>query len=151
MMPEPHAAPLLKRLSAEFGYPFLDLAGAEAFIAQPGNACLFLPGDAERLDESADVAVVLPELVAAFGGTLQAAVITDKDTEREIQRRYRFNAFPALVFTRGGGWLGTIQRMQDWSDYLREIRTILNGEVKAPPRFALPEGCAANGAAQHTH
>lgn len=141
MIPEPHAPPLIQRLTDAFGFPALSGDDADRFIGEPGAACLFFPGDYNRLDESADVAVVLPELIAAFDGRLRAGVITDKDTERSLQRRFRFNAFPALVFTRDGGWLGTIQRMQDWSDYMRDIHTILAGNPQEPPAYEFPEAC----------
>lgn len=151
MTPDPQSSPLIQRLLGEFGYPALDLAGADAFIEGDGDAVLLFPGDVHRLDESADVAVVLPELVAAFGHRLRAGLVLDKEAERSLQRRYRFNAFPALVFLRGGGWLGNIQRMHDWGDYVRDIQTILAGEPKDPPPFELPDGCITAGAPVRTH
>jgi len=103
---------------------------------------LFVAGDAERIAESNDVAVVVPELDKAFEGAV-TVLIADRDSERDIQRRYRFNAFPALIFLRHGEYLGCIQRVQDWTDYLREIPDILAREPSNPPPFKFPDGCGA--------
>lgn len=138
---EPVAVPLIARLIDHHGYEALSADTLEAFVMAPGNAVIFAAGDFNRLDEVADVAVVLPELMAAFPDTFRVGVTRDRETEMAVQRMYRFNAFPALVFTRDGGWLGTIQRMQDWTDYLRDVHGFLAAEPQDPPRFELPEGC----------
>ena len=49
----------------------------------------------------------------------------------------------ALIFLRHGEYLGTIQRVQDWTDYLREIPDILAREPSNPPPFKFPDGCGA--------
>ena len=141
MQPQPIAFPLIERLITHHGYESLKADTIEAFVSAPGHAVIFAAGDANRLDETADVAVVLPELMAAFSGMFRVGVTRDRETEMAVQRLYRFNAFPALVFTRDGGWLGTIQRMQDWSDYLKDIRGYLASEPRSPPRFEFPDGC----------
>jgi hydrogenase-1 operon protein HyaE len=97
--------------------------------------------------ESADVAVILPEILKQFKGRLTPALV-ERNAERALQRRYRFNAFPALVFLKGAGYLGTICRVLDWQDYLAEIATVLAREPSEPPPFEFP-GCVpstANGA-----
>ncbi len=72
-----------------------------------------------------------------------------------MQRRYRFNAFPALVFLRGSGYLGAICRVLNWQEYLSEIASILALEPSVPPPFELPgcvPGAGANGADRgHDH
>ena len=46
-----------------------------------------------------------------------------------------------LVFLQYGEYLGAIEGIRDWSDYLTEIPEILAREPAAPPPFQLPEGC----------
>ena len=58
--------PLIQRLFDEFGYAEISLENHDAFIATPGLNVLFFPGDPAVAKDSTDVAVVLPELVAAF-------------------------------------------------------------------------------------
>ena len=66
--------PLIQRLFDEFGYAEISLENHDAFIATPGLNVLFFPGDPAVAKDSTDVAVVLPELVAAFDGRLSAGV-----------------------------------------------------------------------------
>ncbi|MCB1390111.1 MAG: hydrogenase-1 expression HyaE [Rhodobiaceae bacterium] len=140
-------SPLLQSIIARHDYPLIGEDDLEAFASTHEHVVLFFAGDADRLTESNDVAVVLPELLGVFGEVLFPAVVR-RDDERALQRRFRFNAYPALVFLRGGEYLGTIQRIRDWSDYLREIPEILGREPSDPPPFRLPDGCAVPAAGE---
>jgi hydrogenase-1 operon protein HyaE len=133
----------IEALTTKHGFSSVDETSLDAFLAGCAEAVLFFPGDSERLVESNDVAVILPELLKRFGGRLTPAVIA-KASERALQRRFCFNAFPALVFLRGGGYLGAVTRVLDWQDYVTEITAILALEPSAPPPFRLPDACAAN-------
>ena len=57
--------PLIQRLLDDYGYPEVTLANHQAFVDRPGISVLFFAGDPKRYQETTDVAVVLPELVAA--------------------------------------------------------------------------------------
>jgi hydrogenase-1 operon protein HyaE len=138
--------PLVQALIDRHGMPLITADTLDGFLAVHEETLLFLSGDAARLDESADVAVVLPELLKAVGGRLTAGVVS-RDMERELQRRYRFSAFPAMVILRRGEYLGAISRMRDWDTYLREITDILAREPSDPPPFKLPG--AVTGAELH--
>lgn len=140
----------VEALTSQRGFAVVDEKSLDGFLAANAETVLFFPGDSERLAESSDVAIILPELLKHFGGRLTPAVI-DKASERMLQRRFCFNAFPALVFLRGGGYLGAITRVLDWRDYVAEIAAILAREPSAPPPFEFPGACAAashNGAQQ---
>ncbi|MEZ6002810.1 MAG: hydrogenase-1 expression HyaE [Planctomycetota bacterium] len=114
-------------------------------FAQAHEHCvLMIPGDWKRHIESNDVAIILPELVKAFEGRLAGAVV-DSASERDIQAQYRFARFPALVFLRRGEYLGVIEKVLDWQDYLCEISEILEREPRNPPAFEFPKGCAPTG------
>ncbi|RWB51125.1 MAG: hydrogenase-1 expression HyaE [Mesorhizobium sp.] len=143
-------SPLLSTMIERHGMTIVDEMTVDAFAENHDFTALFFPGDWQRLVESNDVAVILPELVAAFHGVFKAAVVA-KESERKLQSRYRFNAFPALVFLRNGEYLGVIKRVLDWEDYLGEISSILAREPSAPPPFELPEGCATSDRHDHDH
>ena len=131
--------PLIDRLTRDLGWPRLSsLDEVAAHAATPGTHVVFVPGDPVRNLESADVAVILPELVKAFDGVFAPAVVA-RPAERKLQARFRFAAFPALVFLRDGLYLGAITRVLDWADYLTEIAEILGREPSDPPPFRLPE------------
>ncbi len=129
--------PLIQRLLDEYDYPEIGLDEHEAFVGAPGVNVLFFAGEPKKFGETVDVAVVLPELVAAFGGRLRAGVVA-RDAEVELQRHYGFREWPSLVFVRGGGYLGTISRIRNWQDYLDEITELLGAEPRRPPGFKIP-------------
>lgn len=135
-------SPLLQSIIDREGYRTVADEDLDAAAEAAPFAMLFLAGDAERIAESNDVAVVVPELDKAFGGVL-TPLVAERASEREIQRRYRFNAFPALIFLRRGEYLGAITRIRDWTDYLVEITEILAREPSDPPPFNFPDGCGA--------
>ncbi|MCU0910059.1 MAG: hydrogenase accessory protein [Rhodobacteraceae bacterium] len=118
--------PLIARLETEFGYPRLDCeAGLTGFLARPGVHCLFVPGDPRRNLETADAAVILPELRQAFQGAFDCAVVDDA-IEADLRERYRALKTPGLLFFRQSEFLGAVERVRDWSDYLARITHILS-------------------------
>ena len=129
--------PLFQRLFDEYDYPEITIETHDEFINQPGITVLFLAGDAKTVRDTTDVAVVLPELVKTYQGRLIPGVVA-ADAERELHRHYGCAAWPALVFLRDGGYLGAITRIQNWSEYLRDISTLIESEVRRPPGFRIP-------------
>jgi hydrogenase-1 operon protein HyaE len=133
-------SPLLQSIIDREGYEVVSHETLASAAQAHEFAMVFFPGDAERLAESNDVAVVLPELGKALMGRVVTLVV-ERDSERELQRRYLFNAFPAIVFLRRGDYLGVLQGILDWSDYLEQIPDILGREPSDPPPFKFPDGC----------
>lgn len=144
-------SPLLQAIIRRNQLRVVGAGDVDVFLAGQDAAVLFFPGDAARIAESDDVAVILPELLKRTWGadrrgsdrgsseqSALAAAVVSREAERALQLRYRFNAFPALVFFRRGGWLGAIVRLMGWADYLHEIERILALEPGEPPPFALP-------------
>lgn len=134
-------SPLMETIIERDGIAVVSAESLAEFAAENGDVVLFAGGDWSRRVEVNDVAAILPEIVKASNGHLTPAVL-DRDSEREIQTRYRFNRFPALIFLRNGEYLGVIQKVRDWSDYVIEINEILAREPSQPPAFEFPEGCA---------
>ncbi len=135
-------SPLLQSIIDREGLETVTHEDFEAQVVDRGYVALFFAGDAARLAESDDVAVVLPELYRAFQRAFTPLVVMS-ESERELQKRYRFNSFPSLVFLRDGEYLGVIQGVLDWTDYLDEIADILLRDPSDPPPFKFPEGCGA--------
>lgn len=129
--------PLIQRLFDDYGYAEVTLASHDAFIHQPGISVLFFAGDPKRFLETTDVAVVLPELVKSFQGKLTPGVVA-AEAEKGLQQHYRFTAWPALVFLREGGYLGTISGIKNWNEYLHEIAELLAADAKPLPGFKVP-------------
>lgn len=137
--------PLIEGLTTRHGLQPVDETSVDDFLdetqAAGRDAVLFMPGNVTRRPEGNDVAVVLPELLAAFGGKLAGAVVSP-EAEEALRLRFGVVVFPSLVFMRGQRFLGIVPRIRDWSVYLEDISAILAGEG-AP----LPGPAVANGAA----
>ena len=136
-MPSPLPSLQLRNMLERYGYPLLDEQNIDEFLNRHAEVVLFFAENPDRYPESDDVAMILPELIKAFDGRLQAAVIGPTD-ERSLQARYGFGTWPALVFLRRGEYLGAITRVQNWEDYLREIRSLLDSEPVRAPGFKVP-------------
>ncbi|KCV81285.1 hydrogenase-1 expression HyaE [Actibacterium atlanticum] len=123
--------PLIDRLSSEMGWQDLnDRDALDAFIQQPGAHALFVPGDPKRNLETADVAVILPELKMAFQGQFDCAVVGD-DIETELRQETKVLKTPSLIFYRDGQMIGNIPKVRDWDEYMVRIAQILAQPVAA--------------------
>lgn len=119
----PH--PLILRLETEFHWPRLHSASDVAeFLGRPGAHCLFIPGDPRRNLETADAAVILPELRIAFQNVFDCALVDDA-IEAQLRETHRALKTPGLLFFRETRFLGAIEKVRDWSDYLARISHIL--------------------------
>ena len=130
-------SPLIDRLTQEFGYPTLDASNYDDFIANNETVALFFANDPAKFPETLDLAVILPELHKAFKDRFTPAVI-DRSYEKELQQRFDFKAWPALVFLRDGQYLGNTTRIQDWSDYMSDIPAILDAMPSRNPGLGIP-------------
>lgn len=139
-MKTPH--PLIARLTEADGLPLLDQANLPAFLSGAGDAVLFCAGDPAQYPESLDVAVVLPELLRAFPGRLRAGVAAP-GLEPDMQARYGFNRWPALIFLRDGAYVGALAGIQDWSVYLARVGELLVAPVRRPPSVGIAVATAA--------
>lgn len=131
-------SPLIRALTERLGLPVLDAATVDGFLAPradaPAHAVLFFTGDPSQRAEAADVAVVLPELLAAFAGRLRAAVIA-RTAEAALAPRFRVAVLPSLVVMRGTDPLAVLPRICGWSDYLARLEQALapDAPVLPPP------------------
>ena len=132
--------PLLRALVERHRLPSVDAATIDAFLApaqgESAHALLFFAGDPAQRTETHDVAVILPELLAAFAGRLRAARVAP-DAETALKLRFQVYAFPSLVVCRGGEPVGVLPKIYDWSEYLDKIEAFLAPEA---PVLSAPKG-----------
>lgn len=126
------SSPQIERLTELHGLPVVDCESVEAFASGCEHSVLFFGGSPVKYAETNDVAMALPELLKAFDGGLQAALVALAD-EPALQRRYGFTKLPSLVFLRRGELLGVISGIQNWDDYLTQIKTLLAGKTQPLP------------------
>jgi hydrogenase-1 operon protein HyaE len=128
--------PLYARLTGEFGYPLLTPDTLDAFLAQPGRRLLVFLDDPGRVRESLDLAVIAPELAAEFAGRLQVGVLLAPGAVA-VARRFGFRRWPALVVTDGAGYVGAIDGLRDWTDYVGELARLLDAPVTRAPTVGI--------------
>lgn len=129
--------PLLQRLIDQHGSQAIDADSLDAWLDRPGDHVLLFTGDVVRFPEALDVAVVLPELRAAFGDRFDIGVVPDEH-EQALARRFGVQRRPSLVFLRERGYLATLSGMRDWTDYLADITQALDGPVTRTPGVGIP-------------
>lgn len=138
------APPLVARLVNSFGATWVDITNAAEFAAGPGERVLFFSGDPVRFPECLDVAVVLPELQAAFPGRLHIGVVLPSD-EDVVAKRYGAQRWPSLVFLREGRYVTTIAGMLDWTDYVERVTEALDTPTSRVPGIGIAVVSADGG------
>lgn len=140
-------------LYERLGLPVVDEGSIDAVLGTAAHTLLFFTGDPALRGETADVAVVMPELLGAFAGRLRGAVVA-RAAEAALASRFRVAVEPSLVVTRGSDPVAVLPKIRDWASYLAEIETALDPAAPvvaewAPPRtvFTHGDGAAAGGAA----
>jgi hydrogenase-1 operon protein HyaE len=139
MTPESLATvpPLVARLVTACGACWVDASSVDGFVGGPGDRVLFFGGDPVRFPECLDVAVVLPELLAAFPGRLLAGVVAAQD-EDLLARRWGVQRWPSLVFLRDGDYVATVAGMLDWTDYVQRVGEALRLAPSRAPTVGIP-------------
>ncbi|MEP9349790.1 hydrogenase [Xanthobacter sp. KR7-225] len=122
--------PLVRRLMAERGLPYLDSLD-EAALLDPRDHFLFLPAHGKTHLESPDIAAVLPELIAALGGPARiGGAVAGPKLEAALRERLQL-ALPALVVLRRGEPVGAVARMRDWDEYLARLGALIASAAPA--------------------
>jgi len=140
--------PLVERLFATRGYANVDAAGVDAFVAAPGHALLFFSEDPALYRETLDLCVILPEIAGVFGGRFRIGVLLPA-AARAVAPRYGFRRWPALVMLRDGGYVGAIDGLRNWDDYLAETARLLEAPVARPPSIGIAVRAAGDAPTCH--
>lgn len=139
---------LVERLFTVHGYSNVDAADHDAFVAAPGHALLFFSEDPVMYRETLDLAVILPEIAGAFGGRFRIGVLLPA-AARAVAPRYGFRRWPALVMLRDGGYVGAIDGLRNWDDYLAETARLLEAPVTRPPSIGIAVRAAGDAPTCH--
>jgi hydrogenase-1 operon protein HyaE len=121
--------PLLAQMISRHGFVRIEADELDAFAA-PGHTLLVFTEDPLRYKETLDIAVIAPELAKAFG--LRAAVLLP-ETARKVAPRFGFTRWPALVLLKDGRYVGAIDGLRNWDEYIAEMQRLLTADpVRAP-------------------
>ncbi|HQR21724.1 MAG TPA: hydrogenase [Burkholderiaceae bacterium] len=139
--------PLLEQLVSRHGFTALDAESIDAFVASPGHVMLVFTEDPVRYRETLDLAVIAPEVLRAFPGRFRTGVLYP-EVARKVAPRYGFARWPALVVLRDGSYVGAIDGLRNWDEYLEETLRLLTSEPTRPPSVGIavrPAGGASAG------
>jgi hydrogenase-1 operon protein HyaE len=145
VMPTPAAEPpLVARLIREGGATRLDEAHVDSFVAGGGATVLFFTEDPMRVRETLDLAVILPEIAKAVPERLRMGVLPPPLANARAAQ-FNVRRWPALVFLRDGGWLGNIEGLRDWDEYVEATTTLLAASPRPVPKVIPISAPAAPG------
>ena len=128
--------PLLAQLFARHGCTELSAESIDAFVERSGHAMLVFAEDPMRVRETLDLAVIVPELMRAFPGRFRVGVLLP-ESARQLQARYGFRRWPALVMLADGKHVGAVDGLRAWDEYVKEIAKLLETAPKRPPTIGI--------------
>lgn len=141
--------PLLAQLASRHGFAELTPASFDAWITPTGHALLVFAEDPARVKETLDLAVIAPEIARAFPGRFRTAVLMP-EAARAIAVRYGVRRWPALVVLRDGGYVGALEGLRNWDEYVDGIARLLAAPVTRPPSIGVAVAApGSSGASCH--
>ena len=135
------AYPLIAGLFSRHGYTEVDAANFAAFTQRAGHTLLLFTEDPGRFKETLDVAVIVPEIARALPGRFAVGVLLP-EAARALQPRYGFRRWPAIVILKDGEYVGAVDGLRNWDDYVTEVAALLEAQPVRPPTV----GIAVKGA-----
>ncbi len=142
--------PLLDQLVTRHGFTKLDADTVDAFIAPAGHSLLVFTEDPVRYKETLDLAVIAPEVTRAFPGCFRVGVFYP-DVARNVAKRYGFARWPALVLLKDGEYVGAIDGLRNWDEYLEQMQQLLASDPTRPPSVGIPVTTAGGNASACGH
>jgi hydrogenase-1 operon protein HyaE len=128
--------PLLEQLVTRHGFTAVDADSIDDFLHASGHVMLVFTEDPVRYKETLDLAVIAPEVARAFAGRFRVGVLYP-DAARKLAPRFGFARWPALVMLRDGAYVGAIDGLRNWDEYLAETQQLLAAEPTRPPSVGI--------------
>ena len=144
----PAVHPLVEQLFSRHGFAPVDVDSLDAFATAPGHALLVFTEDPVRYKETLDLAVIAPEVARAFAGCFRVGVLLPAEA-RKVAPRYGFARWPALVVLKDGQYVGAIDGLRNWEEYVEEMQRLLAAEPTRAPTIGIAVKTA--GDAGHCH
>ena len=130
----PH--PLIERLIGMTAATVLETGELDAWAEAPGPALLVFTEDPALYRETLDLAVIVPELAQALPGRFRTGVLLPP-AARALAPRYGFRRWPALVLLKEGRYVGAIDGLREWQDYVDELARLLDAPPTRPPTVGI--------------
>ena len=94
-----------------------------------GDWLVLFAGIAGNRPETADLAVILPEVAKSRDGAVKIAVIDGED-EEDLSAEFGVLVKPTVVFMRDGEIQGLVPRLKNWADYEQKLAELLPVEER---------------------
>lgn len=133
---DPRSHPLIARLIAHAGFVEVDAANFEEFSARSGHVLLVFTEDPVRYKETLDLAVIVPEIARTFAGHFKVGILLPA-VARKFAVRYGFRRWPALVLLRDGRYVGAVDGLREWGEYVAELARLLEAPVARAPSIGV--------------
>lgn len=130
--PAVRSSPLVDALFARHGFARVGAPALDAFAAGEGHAVVAFLEDPARVRETQDLAVILPELARAFPARFRVGVLLPEDA-RAVAPRYGLRRWPALVVLKEGRYVGAVEGLRGWDEYVAELARLLEAAPTRPP------------------
>jgi len=138
--------PLIAGLFSRQGYTDVREENFAAFTHRTGHTLLLFTEDPARFKETLDLAVIVPEIAGAFPGRFAVGVLLP-EAARAFQPRYGFRRWPAIVLLRDGEYVGAVDGLRNWDEYLTAVAGLLEAQPSRPPTVGIAvKGVADAGA-----
>ena len=135
-------------LRERHGYIPLDRDEFDAFVAASGASLILFAEELQKIPETWDLMVILPEVVATLDLPVRVGILAP-ETARLLAPRYGIRVWPALLALRDGGYLGVLEGLKDWSAYSRLIPELLAARPSRLPSIVIPVHQAGASTACH--
>ncbi len=89
--------------------------------------------------------MIVPELVHAFPGRFTVGVLLP-EAARELAVRYGFRRWPAFVMLADGKYVGAVDGLRNWDEYLVEVARLLDAAPTRPPTVGVAVKGGGDGA-----
>jgi hydrogenase-1 operon protein HyaE len=135
--------PLIAQLFAKHGFAEVRAGNFATCTQRAGHTLLLFTEDPVRFRETLDLAVIVPEIVRAFPGRFAVGVLLP-EAARALQPRYGFRRWPAIVMLKDGQYVGAVDGLRNWDEYVEDVARLLVAAPTRPPAV----GIAVNGAGE---
>jgi hydrogenase-1 operon protein HyaE len=137
--------PLVAQLFSKHRFTEVTPANFTAWTHETGRSLLLFLEDPGRFKETLDLAVIVPELYRAFPGRFRVGVLLPA-AAREFAVRYGFRRWPAFVILADGKYVGAVDGLRNWDEYLADVARLLDSAPTRPPTLGIAIRDGAEGA-----
>ena len=137
--------PLVAQLFSKHHFADVTPSNVDAWTKTTGRSLLLFLEDPGRFKETLDLAVIVPELCRAFPGRFSVGVLLPA-AAREIAVRFGFRRWPAFVILADGKYVGAVDGLRNWDEYLIEVARLLDAAPARPPTLGIAIKGGADGA-----